>query len=782
MSKPVIIGKRRFTCLSPTLVRMEFSHDGHFENRRSIVAYAEKKPIPFRSVEQRGDVVILDTGRMKILSRQNECEFFPTNLQIQWQEDGILEHWSPGDRDHDNLGGTVHSLDLYGPDSVIDNVHAADSEPLDAKARRWHLPHETDVQTPFGRFYETRPEEKDQRKRRDYWGNPNAALKYDFGATPARPTGLLKDMSSYAPGILSRSGFCLLNDSQSTVMDKDDFPIERNHPGCTDWYFFCYGRNYRQGLRDFWLLSGAAPLPSKNIFGIIYSRWPAYDEKEARQIIADFRQKGTPLSVLMIDMEWHRPPWCNWDWNFDFYPDPPGFIEWAHGEGVQISLNVHPERIHPVDSHYDEYLQALDGKTTFAPAMSEKEEEGEYLLLNLCDKREEKAFFKIFHRDFAQQGVDFWWLDGDAGYIAGTHKMLVNSKSFYEDLETETRRSMLMSRFAGIGNHRYGVYFTGDTFSCWNTLKTQCEFNIRAGHVGMAYITHDIGGFIYPNSPIMDPVLYLRWVQFGAFNPVFRFHSCPGAGSRLPWDYGDRNESIANRWLSYRNSLAPYIYTAAREHHDTGIPIVRGIFLDEPENEAAYRFDQFLFGDSFLVAPILSTDEVREVYLPAGTWYENETATQIEGGRTIRIHAGVADLPLYVRAGSLIPRQDPLERMDQPFLDDLILDVYPALSGSGSLYEDDTRSNEYRKKNYCRTRFGLSETDTGVKISIAPIEGRSPSKTRQLTLNMYRNGKPKSVHIDGKELETKNISEKEGRIVIQAGDYSVEKGCEILIT
>ena len=137
----------------------------------------------------------------------------------------------------------------------------------------------------------------------------------------------LLDQYQYAPAVLSQSGYFLLNDSTSAVLDADDFPVERNTPGSTDWYFFCYGLDYKQALRDFILLSGRAPLPARHTFGLMSCRWPGYSETEARELIERYQHEGIPLSTIIIDMEWHKPGWCNWDWEPAMYPDPPAFFE-----------------------------------------------------------------------------------------------------------------------------------------------------------------------------------------------------------------------------------------------------------------------------------------------------------------------------------------------------------------------------------------------------------------------------------------------------------------------
>jgi len=748
-----IAGRRRFTSLAPGLVRMEFSPDGRFEDRRSLAAAAEKQPIPFQGIDKQNGTTVLDTGCIKILTRENDNEFFPSNLQIQWYEEGMFQHWSPGDKDHENLGATLHALDLYGLDARLEGVHVADSLPLDSKAGRWQLPFETHTQPPFHPVEGKGVREEAMADRKNRWGPIHAAIRYEPETVPIKTRNQIRDQYAYSPGILSRAGYCLLNDSWSAVLDEEDFPIERKRPGHMDWYFFCYGNDYRQGLKDFILLSGRAPLPGKNTFGIFFSRFPAYDEQEAREIVDRFEEEMIPLSVLVIDMEWHKKGWCHWDWNKDFYPDPPGFFDWAHKRGIQVTLNVHPDRIDSTDSHFEPLKKAV-GEFTYPPA--ETTRDGETITeqrLNLCRKEEARPFFEICQKHIVDAGLDFWWLDGEAGWINGSQAHLVNNKFFYEDCEAADRRGMLLSRSGGVGSHRYGVFFTGDTFSDWKTLAMECEFNIRAGHLGIAYVSHDIGGFIHPKFPLMNPVLYIRWLQFGVFNPVLRFHSSPGSGSRQPWDYGETNFRIARKWLAVRNSLIPYIYTAARRHYEEGLPLVRGLFLDHPKENAAYRYDQFYFGNDFLVAPVLSEQTSRDVYLPEGRYYEFESARIVSGGKEFRRPAALEEIPLYVRAGAIIPRQQSGGPPAADFVENLVLDVYPGEEGRGELYEDVSRSRDYENGGFCRTRFFQSSGGKALTLAMEKPEGKPLVQKRRVAVHVYTKAKPANCEIDGKAVD-----------------------------
>ncbi len=760
-----VCGNRRFTCLSPHLVRLEFAPDGVFEDRRSLVAYAPKKPKHFHAVKDDGDWTVLKTGFLEIRSRRNDSAFSEHSLEIRWLPGRLLQYWRPGDRDHRNLGGTARSLDRYGASAVIDGVHTADMSPPDAKGLEW-LAWLQCEQDPA--YYKASPVPQKTDNSGDWHGF--AARRDHEGRLLERTLNYVIDSHKYSVGVLSESGYFFLNDSFSPLVDGDDFPVERNCPGYQDWYFFAYGDNYRQALEDYVLLTGRANLPTRNSFGLLFSRWPAYDETEAKEIIARFDRHGYPLSTIVLDMEWHKEGWGNWDWNEALYADPKAFFAWCRDRGIEVTLNDHPLDVRSDDSHFEKYLlEAGSGdrvrdikyhKKTL-PAVD----------VNICDKKEAQAFSRVCHQHIVDAGLAYWWNDGCRGELAGAFNQLVANKFFFEEVESRKQRGMLLARYGGMGSHRYGLYFTGDTKSCWEILRLQCEFNIRAGHVGVSNVSHDIGGFFTGRKvDLIEPDLYLRWLQFGVFGPILRFHSAPGGGSRQPWDYDGRLRGAAKRWLQVRNSLLPYIYTAAREHHDTGVPIVRGLFLDEPQERASYRFDQYLFGPSMLVAPVLGPERARDVYLPNGDWYNFESNRRVRGGVVHKLRVPLKTIPVFVRAGSIIPRQSSDGPLHQPHIDPLILDVYPGADGDAELYEDDGKTPGYKRGRCCRTRLRLHHRPEELRLVIEKPDGKSFGKTRRISLVLAVDKAPQEVLVNRRKVKAAKEVLPDGRVRLDLGE------------
>lgn len=354
-------------------------------------------------------------------------------------------------------------------------------------------------------------------------------------------------------------------------------------------------------------------------------------------------------------------------------------------------------------------------------------------------------------------GLDYWWNDGSRGQMSATSGQLIANKTFFEESERDGKRGMLLARYGGLGSHRYGAFFTRDANSDWDVLRLQCEFNIRAAGVGISHVSHDIGGFMIPKSQlvkntagveIVDPVRYLRWLQFGVFGPILRLHSAPSSGSRLPYDYDSEVGGACRHWLRVRHSLLPYFYTAAYEFRETGMPLIRGLFLDQPENPSAYRFDQYRCGPGLLVAPVLSEAGERTLYLPEGEWWEFDGAAKIAGGAEITRKVTLNDVPVYVPAGTILTRQNPDSPIHSPHIGDLILDVYPGADGVAFLYEDDGASVEYLSGRSCVSCFTL----TGLRVKGRIEKGTPLGERRRITIQIRLTNPTSAAILNGTTL------------------------------
>jgi len=790
MPDPTLLGARRFTCLSPTLVRMEFSPDGTFEDRPSMVAREAKTPLAFESIDVRqwegANWTVLSTGRMEVWSREDDRPFNRLNLEIRWEMEGLTQFWRPGDRDYQNLGGTIRSLDRYaGELARLDGVHPATAESPDPSATNWPAWHQCEINPPYAALHPDPP----ARYNKGSWLRLAASGRND-GTVPHRTFNWYVDARRYAPGLLSRSGYFFLDDSDGAALDADGFPVERTRPGALDHYFFAYGLDYPQALADWRHLAGPAPLPPRQSLGIMFSRWPAFTEAEVETMVERFNAEGYPLSVIILDMEWHREGWGHWDVNPELIPDLEAFCRRCHDAGLQVVFNDHPLDVRSDDSHYQPYLEAA-GEEVYVRPITYNEKTLEAAKVDITHKQQNQAFIRTCHQPLLDAGLDWWWNDGSRGQMSGTSGQLVANKSFFEEIEARGRRGMLLARYGGLGSHRYGGFFTGDTGGDWHMLTTQVEFNIRAGHLGHAWISHDIGGFMAQgrNPEKIDPALYLRWLQFGVFNPLLRFHSAPGAGSRLPYDYEDDVNGACRKWLRERHALLPYLYTAGRLAYDTGLPITRGLFLEWPEDERAYRYDAFFFGPSLLVAPVTAESQFKRFYLPPGTWYERASGRRVAGDVELGRRVPLDEVPVLARAGSVIPTGDPDAPIHAAHVDPLVLEIYPpepddaaTETGCGMLYEDDGRSAEYHEGPFCRTHFVLGRAGETLTLHLATGEGEPLAPTRHIRAGLPRAFRVEGARVNGAPLEPSAVSCGEAMTMLDLGERSTAEPLELELT
>lgn len=378
--------------------------------------------------------------------------------------------------------------------------------------------------------------------------------------------------------------------------------------------------------------------------------------------------------------------------------------------------------------------------------------------LDLSDKRQAEVSMRDLHEPLLRQGVAFWWVDGGSGaaHMPGLDPQLWTNRVFYDHAQKMTgRRAFILSRYGGWGSERYPAYFTGDTYSEWPVLAYEVAYSVRGGNVLIPYISHDIGGF---HGGKIDFDLYARWMEFGAFSPLLRMHSAhenPREGNlRMPWTYGELGIELARKYFTLHTQLIPYIYTYAWIAHKDSLPILRPLYLQDPDSEASYEHPyEYWFGSEMLVAPVLDASGDRAVYLPSGKWIGFLDGKHHDGGKSFTAHYAVDETPVFVRDGAIIPEQpaDFAWSNAKP-LDHLIVNVYGSATGSFDLYEDDGISLDYRKHRYALTPMRYIGKDGGIhRIVIGPTRGAFKGQVRQRSYEVQIHGidRPVEISVDG---------------------------------
>ena len=382
----------------------------------------------------------------------------------------------------------------------------------------------------------------------------------------------------------------------------------------------------------------------------------------------------------------------------------------------------------------------------------------ERIAFDLSDQKQAEIFMRQLHEPLMRQGVDLWWVDGGSGAttMPGLNPQFWTNKVFYDFTQQATgKRGFILGRYGDWGSQRYPGFFTGDTYSEWPVLAYEVAFTARGGNVLVPYISHDIGGF---HGAKIDFDLYARWIQFGAFSPLLRMHSAhanPREGNtRMPWVYGDKGLVLMRKYFTLRTQLIPYIYTYAWLAHRDAMPLLRPLYLQHPELEEAYKQPyEYFFGDDLLVAPVLEAGGQRTVYLPPGQWVDFFHGKRYQGGTTFTARYAVDDMPVFARAGAIVPMQPPSEYSDAKPLDTLILHVFGEGDGDFQLYEDDGVSLDGGESRYATTLIHHRSSQDGVQeLVIEPAKGEFEGQVQKriYELRFHASKKPAALTVDGK--------------------------------
>jgi hypothetical protein len=570
------------------------------------------------------------------------------------------------------------------------------------------------------------------------------------------------------PGVLDKAGYRLLDDTDSAVWTQAGWVQPRPAGGdVEDGYLFVYGDNYAQALKDLNKLTGPSPLLDESNFGVWYSDYHAYSTSDYENtLIPQFRANNVPLDDLSVDTDWKSPNnWDGWEWNASLFPDPASFLAWAHSQGIDVTLNVHAS-IASDDPQLAATQAIAGGALTPSTCFN-----GSCYVWDWSDVAQAESYFAL-HQPYESQGVDFWWLDwccdsSTASMPGVTPDSWINHL-YAQDLANKGERGFVLSRTGSSFQNPDEVYpagpwsghtstlaFTGDTWGTWNTLAFQAQLSADEASIDQPYVSNDIGSFLgpVPGNPQDDSDLYARWVQLGTFQPVDRLHS--SAGNRLPWQYPAPAASVAADFLRLREALVPYTYTLAAQSVRTGLPITQPLYLDYPAQQDAYNYPaEYLYGPSVLVAPVTTPGNVAKqtVWFPPGTWTDWFTGATFHGPSTQTLTMPLDRMPVFVKAGAIIPEQAPMSHVGADPSAPTTLRVYPGASGTFSLYQDAGSGTGYEKGQYSLTSVTTATHGAVSTVAIGAARGSYPGEqaTRSFTVNLESLSSPKAVLVNGR--------------------------------
>lgn len=522
-----------------------------------------------------------------------------------------------------------------------------------------------------------------------------------FGGT-ARTLDDVDGECELEAGIFSEIGYSVIDDSKSMLLTGDGFVKPRLGDN-EDIYFFGYGRDFKTGLQDFYRLSGKTPLIPRYALGNWWSRYYKYTQESYLALMDEFTNKDVPLSVAVIDMDWHwvdlpkkfGTGWTGYSWNTDFFPDPKGFLKELNNRGLKVTVNEHPaDGIKSFEINYDKMARSMgiDPKTE------------QTILFDPSSKKYLDELQNNILGPLENDGIDFWWIDwqqGSASKIKGLDPLLILNLTRFNANKKGNNRPLIFSRYAGPGSHRYPIGFSGDTRISWESLKFQPKFTSCASNIGFGWWSHDIGGHMHG---IKDNDLEVRWYQLGVFSPINRLH-CSNSlfTSKEPWRYEKNTANIMCEYLRVRHQLIPYLYTMAYRAFKEDTPLVLPMYHMHPEESNAYEVEtQYYFGQNMIVSPIVTPQIDKllmgksKVFIPEGMYYDFFTSRRYEGGRNMIMYRSLEELPILVKMGDIIPLTD--EKIADVNPKDLTFKVYMGSNGTFNLYEDDNKTSDYEKE------------------------------------------------------------------------------------
>lgn len=585
-------------------------------------------------------------------------------------------------------------------------------------------------------------------------------------------------------GIVSRQLFSVLDDSKSMLYKDGNFFV-REDPEAIDLYFFAYGTDYKTALKDFFHLTGDVPLLPRYTLGNWWSRYFVYSEESYLELMDRFQEENIPFQVAVIDMDWHitKVPekygtgWTGYSWNKDLFPDPPRFLKALKDRGMACTLNVHPA---------DGVRAFEDCYPAFAEFMGVNQKEEEPVLFDLLDEKFREGYFRFVHHPMEKDGVDFWWIDwqqGENSGMKGLDPLWMLNHYHYEDNKGKNgeKRSLILSRYAGPGSHRYPIGFSGDTVISWESLDFQPYFTATASNIGYGWWSHDIGGHMWG---VRDDSLFTRWVQLGVFSPIMRLHSTNNAfNGKEPWKYSRDAEAVSKNFLRLRKALVPYLYTMNYLAHVERRPLILPLYYEEKPWDGLYDYkNEYYFGTELLCAPITEKEDPVsglgkvKAWLPEGRWVDFFTGEKLTGGRELELYRSLESIPVLAKEGTILPLDGREEgnAVDAPEL--MELHIFSGADGSFCLAEDEHEYADFRKEDWAFTRFSLRHESKGGSVEevlhIFPVEGNE---------NAFPKERLFLLHLRGvSALEGLSLTYGDSELPAEAGDYLEEEDALLL--
>ena len=525
-------------------------------------------------------------------------------------------------------------------------------------------------------------------------------------------------------GLYSLDGFASFDDSVTKVI-MDDGTLVDAPADHTDIYVFMYDKDFRQALLDYFKITGAPALIPRYALGNWWSRNTVYNDKSLQKLIRNFEKNRIPISVMLFDHDWHyrnigdyKDLKTGFTFNRALFGQPEKMIEMLHKRGIRVGLCVNPTNgIYPHEAFYKQISEALEIS------------EPKIILFDPLNPKLLDVLFKMLLHPLEAQGVDFFWNDS-MGENNISKLWALNHYMFLDSGRSSNKRPMFLGRGSVYAPHRYPVLYGGSSEISWEALKQLPFKYLNAANIGVSWWSHDVGG---NHGGIEEGELYVRHLQLGTFSPILRFHGARGAYyKKEPWLWDVQTEQIATDYLRLRHRLIPYLYTEAYNYTKAGTPLIQPFYYNYMwvYDDALYR-NQYYFGSQLLVCPILDKMDatmnrtIHRFFIPDGIWYDFITGKKFPGNKKYVSFFKEEEYPVFAHAGSIIPLSNRSDYNNTGLPVDLEIQIFPGVSNTYTLYEDDGITALYREGYFLKTSIDYNYLKNNYTVVIRSIDGKS---------------------------------------------------------
>ena len=568
----------------------------------------------------------------------------------------------------------------------------------------------------------------------------------------------IKDKIILDTGLYSLDGYAVVKDNTPVLTENDIF-IPREE-GSKDIYLFMYNKDFDGCLNDYFTLTGYPNLIPRYALGAWWYKNDNYTSKDIISLVDRFNKDNIPISIFLLGDSWRG--------NNNYIPsiDLKNVSNYLKQKNIKLGVTINPN------------LEIAKGTNEYN-LISNFTNEEKFKFIPLSNEKL-GIYLNMFINNLEMQGVELYSID----YNNPNDKIDLWKFAHYHHgkIETRGKRGLSLTRNHGIAVHRYPIIWSGKTLVNWTTLNLLPRYNLQGYNVGVSFIAHPIGGY---HNGIEEAELYLRYIQFACFSPIFLLASEGGKYyKREPWKWNPIIENDIIYFMNLRYKLIPYIYTESYNYHKTGKGIVKPFYYDYPKilDDVQYK-NQYFFGQNLFVSPITNKKNIvidrvmKKIFVPDGIWFNLLDGKQYNGTKYYTNFYRDEDYPVFVKAGSIIPMNYNIKE-DIPST--LELNIYPLNDGTYNLYEDDGITNNYKKGMYMITNFSYHYEKDNYTLKISKSEGKNLLSKRNYLLRFKNTKNIKAVYIEDKSI-TYNCYYDKNDFIIQINNLIVGRDLEVNI-